>query len=78
LNKFCPREKWCPHLHKWNGYFNLVHVLPWIHIDDTVGIMEHAIQSDITQGILNAVSPGTVTNYEFTEVLGEALKRPTI
>jgi uncharacterized protein (TIGR01777 family) len=53
-------------------------MFPWIHVDDTVGIIKHAIEFDNTQGILNAVAPGIVTNHEFTKVLGGALKRPTI
>ncbi|PIK37155.1 hypothetical protein BSL78_26011 [Apostichopus japonicus] len=51
--------------------------MPWIHIEDIVGIFVHAIESDIT-GILNGTAPHPVTNYEFTKALGAAMWRPTI
>ena len=70
---------------KWPFWFGLGgtigsgdQLFPWIHVDDTVGIIEHVIQSDTTQGILNAVAPGIVTNHEFTKALGGAMRRPTI
>jgi uncharacterized protein len=49
---------------------------PWVHIDDVVGIMLHAIDHPEVSGVLNAVSPGLVRNREFAVALGEALKRP--
>jgi uncharacterized protein (TIGR01777 family) len=48
----------------------------WIHIDDEVGIMLHAI--DGVEGVLNATAPAPVTNVEFTHALGRAVGRPTI
>ena len=49
---------------------------PWVHIDDVVGIMLHAIDHPEISGVMNAVSPGLVRNREFAVALGEALKRP--
>lgn len=50
--------------------------MSWIHIDDVVGIFLRAI--DEGAGAFNATAPQAVTNAEFTRVLGEALRRPTL
>jgi uncharacterized protein (TIGR01777 family) len=52
--------------------------MPWIHIDDVVGILLHAARNEAVRGALNAVSPQPVTNAEFTQALGRALHRPAI
>jgi uncharacterized protein len=52
--------------------------MPWIHLDDEVGIMMHASQDDRIRGPINAVGPKPVTNAEFTRVLGHALRRPAV
>jgi uncharacterized protein (TIGR01777 family) len=51
---------------------------PWIHIDDEVGLIRHAIAQGSVAGALNAVAPEPVTNAEFTRALGEVLGRPTV
>jgi hypothetical protein len=51
--------------------------MPWIHIDDIVGIFRHAIETKVS-GPLNGSSPGIVTNADFTTTLGHALHRPTV
>jgi len=51
--------------------------LSWIHIRDLAGLILHAIKNDSVTGPVNAVSPNPVTNAEFTQTLGKALKRPT-
>ncbi|SEC31889.1 hypothetical protein SAMN05519104_1151 [Rhizobiales bacterium GAS188] len=50
--------------------------LPWIHIDDMVGILLHVIDRTDLHGLYNAVSPGIVTNRQFIEALGRRLRRP--
>jgi len=50
--------------------------MPWIHIDDVVGLFEHLIDSRVTAGRYNAVAPGIVSNRVFTEVLARRLHRP--
>lgn len=52
--------------------------LPWIHIDDELGLIRHAITHEAAVGPLNAVAPEPVTNAEFVRALGEALGRPTV
>jgi uncharacterized protein (TIGR01777 family) len=52
--------------------------LPWIHLDDVVGIYVQAIADDRYRGAINATAPTPVTNQEFSKALGRALKRPAI
>jgi uncharacterized protein len=52
--------------------------LPWIHIDDMVGILLHVIDTKDTGGRYNAVSPGIVTNRQFIEAFGRSLRRPVL
>jgi NAD dependent epimerase/dehydratase family enzyme len=52
--------------------------MPWIHVDDEVGLIRHAMSNEGVSGPLNAVAPEPVTNREFTAALGEALDRPTV
>jgi len=51
--------------------------VPWIHIDDLVGLLLLAAERDDLQGPLNATVPTPVTNREFTKALGRAVHRPT-
>ena len=52
--------------------------LPWIHIDDMVGILLHVIDHPETSDRYNAVSPGIVTNRQFIEALARRLRRPVL
>jgi uncharacterized protein (TIGR01777 family) len=52
--------------------------MPWVHVDDVVGLLLHAAQADALRGALNVVSPTPVSNAEFTRQLGRALQRPTL
>ena len=51
--------------------------MPWIHIDDLVGISLHAARHEHVKGALNGVAPNPVTNREFTQTLGKVLGRWT-
>jgi uncharacterized protein (TIGR01777 family) len=51
---------------------------PWIHLDDAVAVIRHALGDDKATGALNAVAPEPVTNRELTAALGEVLSRPTV
>lgn len=48
----------------------------WIHIDDIVGILRHALMTPAIDGPINASAPGIVINEEFTRELAAALNRP--
>jgi uncharacterized protein (TIGR01777 family) len=52
--------------------------LPWIHLDDEIGLLRHAMANPSIAGALNAVAPEPVTNAEFAAALGRALGRPTV
>jgi uncharacterized protein len=51
--------------------------MPWIAIDDIVGIINFALENEIG-GVLNATAPNPVNNQEFTKTLGKVINRPTI
>lgn len=50
----------------------------WIHRDDIIGLVLHAIRRPDVTGPLNATAPQAVTNGEFSKVLGRAMKRPSL
>jgi hypothetical protein len=52
--------------------------MPWIHIDDVVGLLLHAAQNPEIKGPMNVVGPAPVTNQEFTQTLASVLRRPAI
>lgn len=54
------------------------HYMSWISLEDLVGVIECAITDKRLSGPVNAVAPNPVTNREFTKMLGEVLRRPTI
>ncbi|HEY9868105.1 MAG TPA: TIGR01777 family oxidoreductase [Candidatus Obscuribacterales bacterium] len=54
------------------------HYMSWISLEDLVGVIECAITDKRLSGPVNAVAPNPVTNLEFTRILGEVLRRPTI
>jgi uncharacterized protein (TIGR01777 family) len=50
---------------------------PWVSLDDEVGGIRHALESDTIVGPINLTGPTPVTNAEFTKVLAAAVHRPT-
>jgi uncharacterized protein len=52
--------------------------LPWIHLEDHVGLVRHVMSHEAASGPLNCVAPEPVTNAEFARVLGEVIGRPTV
>jgi uncharacterized protein (TIGR01777 family) len=52
--------------------------MPWVHLDDVVGMLQHAALDERLRGPMNVVSPEPVTNAEFTRELGRAIGRPTL
>jgi uncharacterized protein (TIGR01777 family) len=51
--------------------------MPWIHIADVAELFLHALETESVRGPLNGASPNPVRNEEFTQVMGELLRRPT-
>jgi len=54
------------------------HYMPWIHLDDIVGIYLAALEDRRWSGGVNATAPSPVTNREFSKALGRVLGRPAV
>jgi hypothetical protein len=52
--------------------------MPWIHVDDLIGLLLMAAAREDLQGPINATAPHPATNREFTQALGRSLHRPTL
>ena len=50
--------------------------MPWVHLRDVVGAIEHAIASDTLSGGFNLTAPEPVTMNAFADALGKELGRP--
>ena len=50
----------------------------WIDLDDTTGLILHALYEEGLSGPVNATAANPVTNAVFTSALGRALGRPTV
>jgi uncharacterized protein (TIGR01777 family) len=51
--------------------------MPWIHLDDEVGLILFALENDSASGPFNATAPNPVTMREFCSTLGRVLGRPS-
>lgn len=52
--------------------------VPWIHLDDIVGLYLAALDDDRYRGAINASAPKPATNRELSKALGRALHRPAV
>ena len=52
--------------------------MPWISVDDEVGLMLWGLDTPSAAGVYNATAPNPVTNREFSKALGRALHRPAV
>jgi uncharacterized protein len=52
--------------------------MPWIHIADVAALFLHAIETESVGPIMNGAAPNPVRNQEFTRILGQQLRRPTL
>jgi uncharacterized protein (TIGR01777 family) len=50
---------------------------PFIHIDDLVGLLLHALDHEEISGPMNATAPHPVSNAAFGQALGRVLGRPS-
>lgn len=48
--------------------------MSWIHIDDEVGLILHALDKNSLRGPMNLVSPNPVTNEDFSKTLASVLE----
>lgn len=51
--------------------------VPWIQIEDEIGLILFLIEHEAASGPFNATAPNPVTMKEFARALGRALKRPS-
>lgn len=51
---------------------------PWVALDDVVGAIVHALEDETLRGPANVSAPNPMTNAEFTRILGQVLRRPTL
>ncbi len=52
--------------------------MPWIHLDDLIGIILFCIEQESLTGPINGTAPMPATNKQFSQILGKVLKRPTV
>jgi uncharacterized protein (TIGR01777 family) len=52
--------------------------MSWVALEDAVGAILFALETEALRGPINVVAPQPVTNHEFTKTLGQVLSRPTI
>ncbi len=52
--------------------------MPWIHVDDLVGLYLAALGGADWSGPLNGTAPHPATNRDFSKLLGRALHRPAL
>jgi len=50
--------------------------MPWIHIDDEIGLIRFLMENDNARGAFNGTAPNPVTMAEFAKTLGAVLNRP--
>lgn len=46
---------------------------PWVHLDDIVGLYEHAVVNDNVTGVVNGVAPDAKNAQEFAECLAKTM-----
>lgn len=49
---------------------------PWIHVDDVIGLVQHAIRNAGVRGPLNATAPEPMRQRDFANTLAKVLRRP--
>lgn len=51
-------------------------IVPWIHIDDLVNMIEFSIKNNQVNGVYNAVSPTFSTHDDLMRTLAKTMKKP--
>ena len=52
--------------------------MSWIHLNDEVGLIRHAMDNTEISGPMNATAPESVRNLQFASTLGKVLGRPAL
>jgi uncharacterized protein (TIGR01777 family) len=50
--------------------------MPWIHVEDEIGMIQLLMENSNARGAVNACAPNPVTMKEFCRTLGSVLNRP--
>jgi hypothetical protein len=50
--------------------------MPWIHVEDEIGMIQFLMENSNAHGAVNACAPNPVTMKEFCRTLGSVLNRP--
>lgn len=50
--------------------------MPWIHLEDEIGLIQFLLENNGARGAVNATAPNPVTMKEFCRTLGSVLHRP--
>ena len=50
---------------------------PWITLEDVVGVIRFAMETEGLSGPVNVCAPQDITNKQFTKALGRVLRKPT-
>jgi uncharacterized protein (TIGR01777 family) len=50
--------------------------MPWIHLEDEIGLILHLVEAVEANGPVNAAAPNPVRMREFCQALGEVMRRP--
>ena len=51
-------------------------MMPWIDMQDMLGIVEYVINNETLKGAVNATAPKPVSNLAFSKTLAKAMRRP--
>lgn len=52
--------------------------MPWIALEDVIGVYRRALADAALRGAVNAVAPEAVTNADFTRALARSVRRPAL
>lgn len=52
--------------------------MPWIHLDDVIGLFVWALEQPRAEGAINLTAPDPVRNRDFARALGQILGRPAL
>lgn len=74
LGRLLPVFKWCLGGKIGHGR----QAMSWVHIDDLLAALYRMLFDDALSGPVNVASDRVVTNQEFTEILGNVLRQPTV
>ena len=51
---------------------------PWVHVDDVVGLILHALDNERVQGPVNVCTPEPARQRDVAKALGSVLRRPAL